>query len=789
MRYFLIACCCFAVICTTPILAQTIDVTNTDAIKKSIGKRVSIKGAVTKIEIAKTQQDGDATLLIFANEAFLAGIYNENVKEVLAGVTDDVENLVGQEVIVTAEVIDDQGELVMVLKKAGDLKLTKAAGPKPVVPKPVEVKPVDADETEAVRLLEGKPVTVRGMVMKTDQSATHRFIFFKHGQKGFHVIIKAEHVAAVLKDVAVEVKELLNKTIDVSGTMEFNQRAGAPAIYLEEAGKIKIVDDAEVDPTKPGKPDIGKPDVPMKLQSGFFQSRYRIRSTSQTRVANMMGKKDEAGEEYDLANESYQIYVPETYRAGLPHALLIWLDHFDAPKLPPWQKVFDNRNIIWASPNKAGSEKGAHSFSRRVALASDLRIDIAKRFTIDPERIYIAGWMDNAGPATALVTYDPASYQGALFLNGVGYYRDINHPRSDNDDDNKKKREKGDNEWLALYPKPTRSWRAAQNRRMVMLVGTSATNFSRCNETYNKGFRAEGFKYFKYAEVPKGTDHLPSDNYADGAIGFLEGIVTRAAVKHHQKAETFDRSKKLGAAFEQYAYAAMRGTNQSWVKDDYKRALEIYGELEQQLAKEEDAIRALIDQRKIPQAKAMMRALENTYAGAAKPIQSRMEVYIKETMTKPKPTKVASGDPVKPVKNTDPPATDGPKTRREQIAARDLERAEKTLAKDLVDGYLAMVRVAGRYRGTEAGTKANQLAKEMMANPKQKKILQPALDERKSQDMLKFSKSYITLKKYDEAYEELRKLIRDYPKSKAVPEAERLMEHIRLIKKKQAEKL
>ena len=127
------------------------------------------------------------------------------------------------------------------------------------------------------------------------------------------------------------------------------------------------------------------------------------------------------------------------------------------------------------------------------------------------------------------------------------------------------------------------------------------------------------------------------------------------------------------------------------------------------------------------------------------------------------------------------------KAQMEAAAKRALKVASAAVEKDLTDGYLRLRAVAKRYRDTEAGARAGELAEEMYHDPKKGLTIKRGIKERDANEILRNCRMYIELKKYDEAYETLRDLARKYPRTKAAQEAKQLRVEVERLRKKRDE--
>ena len=75
----------------------------------------------------------------------------------------------------------------------------------------------------------------------------------------------------------------------------------------------------------------------------------------------------------------------------------------------------------------------------------------------------------------------------------------------------------------------------------------------------------------------------------------------------------------------------------------------------------------------------------------------------------------------------------------------------------------------------------------MFATPKTGRLIRPILKEREAEELMKMARSYIKLKRYEPAYDTLRKLIKEYRTTKLAKEANKLLDEVRILKKKAEE--
>jgi TolA-binding protein len=112
-----------------------------------------------------------------------------------------------------------------------------------------------------------------------------------------------------------------------------------------------------------------------------------------------------------------------------------------------------------------------------------------------------------------LATIYPDVFTGAVCIVGVTYFRDI--PIGS----------KPGTLWQRSFERPGNVLleRARRNSRFVLITGTEDFNREPTHDTYEAGFKKDGFVHVDYVEVPGMGHTIPSDvSWIDRAIDFLD---------------------------------------------------------------------------------------------------------------------------------------------------------------------------------------------------------------------------------------------------------------------------
>src|SRR5207302_4709848 len=113
----------------------------------------------------------------------------------------------------------------------------------------------------------------------------------------------------------------------------------------------------------------------------------------------------------DLAREKFVLYVPRR-APDRGYGLLVFVPPSDDAALPPgWVPVLDQFGLILVRPVRSGNDQSA--FGRRYPLAILAEYNVATRYRLDPDRIYIAGFSGGSRVALRLALAYPDVFRGA----------------------------------------------------------------------------------------------------------------------------------------------------------------------------------------------------------------------------------------------------------------------------------------------------------------------------------------------------------------------------------------
>lgn len=203
---------------------------------------------------------------------------------------------------------------------------------------------------------------------------------------------------------------------------------------------------------------------------------------------------DPTGGRYDLAEESFEVFVPESYRAERPAGLFVWVSPTPYGGLTRQElmDVLAEKGLIWIGANRSGNGRPKWT---RMGLALDAVHNMKRLYNVDPDRVYVAGYSGGGRVASGLAMVYPEVFQGAFCVYGVDFYRRVS--RTDMPGAH----------WLPGFPEPPRS-RAKEvktEHRYVLLTGELDFNRTQ-TKAYYRELLDDGFEHVLYLEIP-GADH------------------------------------------------------------------------------------------------------------------------------------------------------------------------------------------------------------------------------------------------------------------------------------------
>jgi len=213
------------------------------------------------------------------------------------------------------------------------------------------------------------------------------------------------------------------------------------------------------------------------------------------------------GTPYTLSKEKFQVIVPETYTNDLSWGLLVWVSPSPHPSIPEdWPPALAKHKLLFVSPYNADNGRGAMD---RFRLALDASYNMRLRYRITPKRIFVSGFSGGARISSILGVAYSDVFTGTMPVCGGDFYMTI--PAG------------GDQEWKANYKTQAPHLTAAKtNGRFVLITGDDDMNRQNTSAVYEYGFKQYGFANVQYLQVPGMGHAIPSAEYLERALNFLD---------------------------------------------------------------------------------------------------------------------------------------------------------------------------------------------------------------------------------------------------------------------------
>ncbi|MDB5356477.1 MAG: hypothetical protein JWN24_2930 [Phycisphaerales bacterium] len=272
------------------------------------------------------------------------------------------------------------------------------------------------------------------------------------------------------------------------------------------------------------------PAAPNPPQTGQFQVKFTERSPSSAldKLAHRLGwtldtlKKEGVELEYDLAKESFEVYIPADYDGSKKYGLFVWVSASPSGVVhQQWLEQLDKRHLIWVGANNAGNPRAV---TARLGLAIDAVHNMKAKYAIDDDRIYVSGGSGGGRCSSILGVSHPDIFRGGFYMIGCDYFRII--PTGE-----------PSKFWQRSYgpPEPKMMALAAHHSRHVLLTGENDMNRAQTKGNYERGFLKDGFEHVLYLEVPGMGHQPPPADWFEKGLAFLDE--RPAAVAASQPAE------------------------------------------------------------------------------------------------------------------------------------------------------------------------------------------------------------------------------------------------------------
>lgn len=286
-----------------------------------------------------------------------------------------------------------------------------------------------------------------------------------------------------------------------AGTVDAAAPSGAAAVASTpiDGGSVQV----------PSQPVAPTPVTPIRATVALSR---RAPLSSLAEIQRRFGYADadvsEPDEDYQVAGESFELFVPGSCRGEQPAGLLVWIDAGEVPALPPlYEAVLEQQRVLWAAALRSGNRRKPPV---RVNLALDIVADVQSRYRLDPRRVWVGGFSGGARSASKAALLYPEVFAGGIFVGAADYVREVGPDAAGR-------------RWPSAMPRPDPQRVAASKPHgFVLIVGEQDPNHDHVQQVHREYLR-DGFRSAILAVVPGMGHSLPSDALFAAVLARLSG--------------------------------------------------------------------------------------------------------------------------------------------------------------------------------------------------------------------------------------------------------------------------
>ncbi len=212
--------------------------------------------------------------------------------------------------------------------------------------------------------------------------------------------------------------------------------------------------------------------------------------------------------DYAAAGAAYRLFVPEAVKLKKPMGLLVWIDPSPNGRIPHVEELA-KLGLIGVSPYEAGN--GATPWVR-AGRALDAVHNMTKQYSIDPDRIYVAGFSGGGRMASRLGLMYADVFAGSIPIDGTDWWEDV--PAS-----------KSSGKWFrGRFQKPSGKIlsKAKKSNRYYLITGEHDGNRPGTIAAFKHGYKRNKFKHAKCVVIPGKAHAVPEANVFRAALQYID---------------------------------------------------------------------------------------------------------------------------------------------------------------------------------------------------------------------------------------------------------------------------
>jgi tetratricopeptide (TPR) repeat protein len=206
-------------------------------------------------------------------------------------------------------------------------------------------------------------------------------------------------------------------------------------------------------------------------------------------------REDPEALDLDLADEVYEVYVPDAYAPDSTFGLFVWVSPtpYGGFEHPETLAVLDRFRLIAVGADSSGNTRPRWD---RYRLALEAAHNAKRLYDIDPSRVFVGGYSGGGRMASGLHVLYPEVFRGGFYFYGCDHFVDMPLP------------DRPGAHWTAGFPRPARPIlkQLKQEHRFVLLTGSRDFNRLQTLATY-ESLEAQGFRHVTYLEIPEASHY------------------------------------------------------------------------------------------------------------------------------------------------------------------------------------------------------------------------------------------------------------------------------------------
>jgi predicted esterase len=254
-----------------------------------------------------------------------------------------------------------------------------------------------------------------------------------------------------------------------------------------------------------------RPAPPKSSRVGDYSTSFvDAHDLSSQREAQKRFRWHEKPQPFNLADETFQIHVPENYQPDGSWGVFVWVSPMKTGQLPRmWVDSLAEHKLIWIGADNSENER---HIDHRCRMAVEAALHMIDLYDIDRRRVYIGGFSGGGKIAAMTAANYTEIFTGAVSICGPLFYRNIATGMK-----------QGEFYPQGYYPAPPKMMQTFKNAtRHVLLTGDNDFNLQPTRQIFELGYVKDKFKLAELIVVPGLAHELPKPDWFEKCVEFLD---------------------------------------------------------------------------------------------------------------------------------------------------------------------------------------------------------------------------------------------------------------------------